>query len=104
MEGYRDIKIVRTMRGGSTAFVWKLVNKDLLPKPKAPTPKTPSVGVPLGLHEDITHLNKRRQRARKEKIVRGILKIKASRRAAREGQAAAAAGSESSSTEATPSS
>ena len=103
MEGYRDIKIVRATRGGSAAFVWKLVNKDLLPKPKVPGPKKQSVGVPLGLHEDFSHLNKRRQRARTEKIVRGIVKIKAAQRAARELQAAKA-GSESSSTEATPSS
>ena len=102
MEGYRDVKIVRTLRGGSSAFVWKLVDKDLLPKPSTPKPKKPSLGVPLGLHEDVTHLNKRRQRARKEKIVRGILKIKATRRAARELQAKAR--TESSSPEATPSS
>lgn len=84
MEGYRDIKVVRTLRGGSAAFVWKLVDKNLLPKPKVSTPRKPSVGVPLGLHEDFSHLNKRRQRARKEKIVRGILKIKAARFAARQ--------------------
>lgn len=84
MEGYKDIKIVKSQRGGSSAFVWKLVDKNLLPKPSEPKPRKPSVGVPLGLHEDFSHLNKRRQRARKEKIVQGILKIKAARFAARQ--------------------
>jgi hypothetical protein len=40
------------------------------------------LGVPLGIHEDFSHLNKRRQRARQEKIVRGILKLKEEKKVA----------------------
>ncbi|RXW20593.1 hypothetical protein EST38_g5255 [Candolleomyces aberdarensis] len=91
MRGYRDVKIVREVRESSSSsakhhqhatFVWKLVDKSKLPKPQAPYVRTPSLGVPLGVHEDFSHLNKRRQRARKEKIVREILKLKEKRKLA----------------------
>lgn len=89
MQGYKDVKIVREVKPSSTGsssshqhatFVWKLVDKSKLPKPPAPVIREPSLGVPLGLHEDVSHLNKRRQRARREKIVRAIVKLKEQRK------------------------
>ena len=104
MRGYKDVKIVREVRESATSpsspsssrhqhatFVWKLVDKSKLPKPPAPIVRPASLGVPLGLHEDFSHLNKRRQRARRAKILREILKLKEQKKAALEAQARKAA-------------
>lgn len=88
MQGYQDIRLVREVQqreGASTshaAFVWKLFDKSKLPNPPRQVVRPQSLGIPLGLHEDISHLNKRRQRTRQGKIVRGILKLKAAKVAA----------------------
>ncbi|KAF5336383.1 hypothetical protein D9611_006551 [Ephemerocybe angulata] len=95
MQGYKDVKVVREVQGeeagAQAAYVWKLVDKSALPNPQKKIIREPSVGIPLGLHEDVGHLNKRRQRARTGKIVRGILKIKAKQAAEREAAAAVSA-------------
>jgi len=99
MQGYKDIRLVRQSHikeGSSTphdAFVWKIFDKSKLPNPPKVQVWEPSLGIPLGLHEDVSHLNKRRQRARKEKIVQGILKLKAEKKAAAEAAKAATAAS-----------
>ncbi|KAJ2919014.1 hypothetical protein MD484_g1440, partial [Candolleomyces efflorescens] len=93
MRGYKDVKTVREVRETTPSsssssrhqhatFVWKLVDKSKLPRPRPPIVRPASLGVPLGIHEDFSHLNKRRQRSRQEKIVRDILKLKEQRKAA----------------------
>ncbi|KAH6909654.1 hypothetical protein BKA70DRAFT_1399976 [Coprinopsis sp. MPI-PUGE-AT-0042] len=80
LEGYKDIKLVtetRLKEGASASsskapqeqkmFVWKLVDKSLLPKPQEEVVRGPTVSQAIGGHDDIGHLNNRRQRSRRAK-------------------------------------
>jgi len=55
-------------------WLWKL--KARPPPPPAPKPEKPVFGAKVGVGEDWSHLNKRRQRAREEKVARDVTWLK----------------------------
>ncbi|KAF8636048.1 hypothetical protein AX17_003843 [Amanita inopinata Kibby_2008] len=57
-------------------WAWIPVDQRTLPKPKIPQPERPVFGAQVGVGEDWSHLNRRRQRARVEKVARDVLMMK----------------------------
>lgn len=105
LEGNKELKIVRTTRipfnpasvsqpeqgkrkkadahvttaaapAPVTVWVWQPVDKSTLPKPKGPSPIKKIFGEDVGVGEDWSHLNKRRRRARAEKVWRDVATMK----------------------------
>ncbi|TFK20512.1 hypothetical protein FA15DRAFT_759329 [Coprinopsis marcescibilis] len=82
LEGYRDIRLVREVkpRENSTVtdavFLWKLVDKSLFRKPQEIKPQKPTLSKAIGGHDDWSHLNKRRQRGRRAKILTALREFK----------------------------
>ncbi|PPQ70988.1 hypothetical protein CVT24_009942 [Panaeolus cyanescens] len=71
-----------------TEFVWKLTDPSQIPRPPAPKVKE-VVGREVGVGLDISHLNKRRQRARVEDITRSVNRMKEFRAQAQQSEAPA---------------
>ncbi|KAF9041252.1 hypothetical protein BJ165DRAFT_1406219 [Panaeolus papilionaceus] len=90
-DGRHEIKMVKQPRTGlppvdatapkkkttstPTEFVWKLSDPSIIPRPRPPVVKE-VVGREVGVGLDISHLNKRRQRARVEDITRSVNRMK----------------------------
>ena len=66
-------KVTRNTEAGSV-WVWKL--KARPPPPPEPKQEKRMFGAEVGVGEDWSHLNKRRQRARKEKVARDVTWLK----------------------------
>ncbi|KAF8157035.1 hypothetical protein B0H34DRAFT_711749 [Crassisporium funariophilum] len=60
-------------------FLWKAIDPATLPKPPAPTPPKVVVGTEVGVGVDFSHLNKRRRRARVEKVSNAVTRMKSYR-------------------------
>ncbi|KAI0353388.1 hypothetical protein OH77DRAFT_1591391 [Trametes cingulata] len=72
---------VATLSQNAALWVWQLKEA----KPPAPAPKpTKPFGAEVGVGADFSHLNKRRQRAREEKIERDVEWLKELKRAREE--------------------
>ncbi|KAJ3514708.1 hypothetical protein NLJ89_g2219 [Agrocybe chaxingu] len=57
-------------------FVWKPIPPENRWVPKPPPPKKEVVGTEVGVGADFSHLNKRRQRARVEKVSAAVMRMK----------------------------
>ena len=80
-------KSARKAKGDSlpvTTDVWLWRARARPLPPPAPKPEKPLFGAEVGVGEDWSHLNKRRQRAREEKVARDVTWLKDIRKIRRE--------------------